>query len=120
MMMTMVMLKIRMMTMTIFSSLDWHPTDHVSFSDNAHLRTIARESKVQVDDDDLGDVDDEEDEDYHHHHHHNKQDPNRCQTYDVVIFEEHDDIPKMEQVMWPRHCVQVRFLFIVPLPIYSS
>ena len=29
-------------------SLDWHPTDHVSFSDNAHLRTIARESKVQV------------------------------------------------------------------------
>ena len=31
-------------------SLDWHPTDHVSFSDNAHLRTIARESKVQVDD----------------------------------------------------------------------
>jgi len=61
-------------------SLDWHPTDHVSFSDNAHLRTIARESKVQ--------------------------DPSRCQTYDVVIFEEHDDIPKMEQVMWPRHCVQ--------------
>ena len=25
----------------------------------------------------------------------------------MVIFEEHDDIPKMEQVMWPRHCVQV-------------
>ena len=42
-----------------------------------------------------------------------KQDPSRCQTYDVVIFEEHDDIPKMEQVMWPRHCVQVGFFFIV-------
>ena len=34
--------------MIIIISLDWHPTDHVSFSDNAHLRTIARESKVQV------------------------------------------------------------------------
>ena len=54
-------------------SLDWHPTDHVSFSDNAHLRTIARESKVQVDDshydkddddhDDENDNDDENDKD---------------------------------------------------------
>ena len=41
------------------------------------------------------------------------QDPSRCQTYDVVIFEEHDDIPKMEQVMWPRHCVQVLSLFVI-------
>ena len=29
-------------------SLDWHPTDHVSFTDNAHLRKIAPTSKVQV------------------------------------------------------------------------
>merc|ERR1719490_663054 len=58
-------------------SLDWHPTDHVSFTDNAHLRKIAPTSKVQ--------------------------NPSACQTYDVVTFEEHDDIPKMEQVMWPRH-----------------
>ena len=29
------------------TSLDWHPTDHVSFTDNAHLRKIAHESKVQ-------------------------------------------------------------------------
>ena len=29
-------------------SLDWHPTNHVSFDDNAHLRKIAAESKVQV------------------------------------------------------------------------
>ena len=48
-----------------------------------------------------------------------KQDPSRCQTYDVVIFEEHDDIPKMEQVMWPRHCVQVGFFFIVMLIIVT-
>ena len=51
--------------MMIFLSLDWHPTDHVSFSDNAHLRTIARESKVQVDDDD-----DDDDDDGNHHHRH--------------------------------------------------
>lgn len=61
-------------------SFDWHPTDHVSFTDNAHLRKIDRESKVQ--------------------------DPSRCKTYDIVVFEAHDDIPKMEQSMWPRHCVQ--------------
>ena len=39
---------VKMMVEVLFPSLDWHPTDHVSFSDNAHLRTIARESKVQV------------------------------------------------------------------------
>ena len=47
-----------------------------------------------------------------------KQDPSRCQTYDVVIFEEHDDIPKMEQVMWPRHCVQVSFLFMIVILMF--
>ena len=29
-------------------SLDWHPSDHVSFTDNAHLRKIAPDSKVTV------------------------------------------------------------------------
>lgn len=61
-------------------SLDWHPADHVSFSDNAHLRKIAPTSKVQ--------------------------NPSACQTYDVVTFEAHDSIPRMDQIMWPRHCVQ--------------
>ena len=27
-------------------SLDWHPTDHVSFIDNVHLRRLARDSQV--------------------------------------------------------------------------
>jgi len=61
-------------------SLDWHPTDHVSFDDNAHLRKIAAESKVQ--------------------------DPNSIKPFDVVVFEAHGKVPKMEQAMWPRHCVQ--------------
>lgn len=61
-------------------SLDWHPTDHVSFDDNAHLRKIAPESKVQ--------------------------DPNSIKPFDVVVFEAHGEVPKMEQAMWPRHCVQ--------------
>ena len=35
------------------------------------------------------------------------QNPSACQTYDVVTFEAHDSIPRMDQIMWPRHCVQV-------------
>ena len=27
-------------------SMDWHPSDHVSFIDNVHLRTLARDSPV--------------------------------------------------------------------------
>jgi hypothetical protein len=29
-------------------SLDWHPSDHVSFTDNAHLRKISPTSKIHV------------------------------------------------------------------------
>ena len=35
------------------------------------------------------------------------QDPNTIKPFDVVVFEAHGDVPKMEQAMWPRHCVQV-------------
>ena len=28
-------------------SLDWHPTDHVSFIDNIHLRQLDPDSKIQ-------------------------------------------------------------------------
>ena len=89
-------------------SLDWHPTDHVSFDDNAHLRKIAAESKVQV--------------------LRQKweseivrafislsflQDPNSINPFDVVVFEAHGEVPKMEQAMWPRHCVQVEQWYIM-------
>ena len=106
-------------------SLDWHPADHVSFSDNAHLRKIAPTSKVQV----------------NHkaniisylihislvclsyllHIYSNDhsplflQNPSACQTYDVVTFEAHDSIPRMDQIMWPRHCVQVRPFFCLTI-----
>merc|ERR1712080_578568 len=33
-------------------------------------------------------------------------DPVKSNVFDVIVFEAHDGIPKMEQVMWPRHCVQ--------------
>lgn len=61
-------------------SLDWHPTDHVSFTDNTQLRKISKDSKVQ--------------------------NPAEVNVFDVVTFEAHGKIPKMEQIMWPRHCVQ--------------
>ena len=35
------------------------------------------------------------------------QDPNSIKPFDVVVFEAHGKVPKMEQAMWPRHCVQV-------------
>ena len=35
------------------------------------------------------------------------QDPNSIKPFEVVVFEAHDKVPKMEQAMWPRHCVQV-------------
>ena len=28
-------------------SMDWHPSDHVSFIDNVHLRSLARDSPVR-------------------------------------------------------------------------
>ena len=31
-------------------SLDWHPSDHVSFIDNVHLRALARDSQVSQSD----------------------------------------------------------------------
>merc|ERR1711936_1286723 len=58
-------------------SLDWHPSDHVSFIDNIHLRRLHQDSKIQ--------------------------NPERAALYDVVTFE---GPPKTDQVLWPRHCVQ--------------
>ncbi|KAJ9582057.1 hypothetical protein L9F63_003640, partial [Diploptera punctata] len=61
---------------TVFYSLDWHPSDHVSFIDNVRNRKVHSSSPVKVDD---------------------------AKTYDTVIFE---GPPLMKQRLWPRHCVQ--------------
>ena len=101
-------------------SLDWHPADHVSFSDNAHLRKIAPTSKVQVGHKEITISDlirialgclsylPASNNQF-------PQNPSACQTYDVVTFEAHDSIPRMDQIMWPRHCVQVKPFFLPDL-----
>ncbi|XP_069687777.1 nicotinamidase [Periplaneta americana] len=61
---------------TVFYSLDWHPSDHVSFIDNLSQRKLDASSPVSAAD---------------------------AKTYDTVIFE---GPPPMKQRLWPRHCVQ--------------
>ncbi|KAI5745976.1 hypothetical protein M8J76_015973 [Diaphorina citri] len=60
----------------VFYSLDWHPSNHVSFIDNIKLRKIHHTSTIQ---------------------------PEDAQTYDTVVFD--GDTP-IRQRLWPRHCVQ--------------
>ncbi|XP_063707698.1 nicotinamidase isoform X1 [Culicoides brevitarsis] len=60
----------------VFYSLDWHPSDHVSFIDNIKQRSIHPTSPVTAD---------------------------NAQVYDTVIF---SGPPPMKQRLWPRHCVQ--------------
>lgn len=60
----------------VFYSLDWHPSDHVSFIDNIQLRTIHPTSTISAEE---------------------------AQTYDTVVF---DAETPMKQRLWPRHCVQ--------------
>lgn len=61
----------------VYYSLDWHPDNHVSFYDNVALRKLHSSSGVKT--------------------------PAEAQLFDTVIFE---GPPKMEQKLWPRHCVQ--------------
>lgn len=61
---------------TVFYSLDWHPSDHVSFIDNLPQRKVHSSSPVSSEE---------------------------AKTYDTVIFE---GPPLMKQRLWPRHCVQ--------------
>jgi len=64
-------------------SLDWHPSDHISFVDTVHLRKLHTDSTLQ--------------------------DPSKANMYDTVVFEgDGKTLPylKMEQTLWPRHCVQ--------------
>lgn len=60
----------------VFYSLDWHPSDHVSFIDNVKLRPLDETSPIDAD---------------------------MAQVYDTVIFA---GPPPMKQRLWPRHCVQ--------------
>jgi nicotinamidase-related amidase len=60
-------------------SYDWHPVDHISFFDNLHLRSnLLTKDSVPVAD---------------------------LHLYSVATFAI-NGIPRMEQTLWPRHCVQ--------------
>lgn len=57
-------------------SLDWHPSNHISFIDNLKERRLHESSPIDIE--------------------------NAC-VYDTVIFD--SSIP-MKQTLWPRHCVE--------------
>ena len=67
-------------------SLDWHPSDHVSFFDNVHLRKLNEDSMV-----------------IYNLHACVILDNSSSELYQTVVF---TGPPKTEQVLWPRHCVQ--------------
>ncbi|KAF2365418.1 Isochorismatase-like [Trinorchestia longiramus] len=64
---------------TVVYTLDWHPSDHVSFIDNVTKRTLHETNEIKAED---------------------------AQVYDVIVFDVHNNGHAMEQKMWPRHCVQ--------------
>lgn len=60
----------------VFYSLDWHPSDHISFIDNVHIRPLHSSSPIQAD---------------------------HAKVMDTVIF---DGSPPIKQRLWPKHCIQ--------------
>ncbi|XP_055319051.1 nicotinamidase-like isoform X2 [Sitodiplosis mosellana] len=60
----------------VFYSLDWHPSDHISFIDNIKTRPLHESSPL---------------------------DAESAKVFDTVIF---DGTPPIRQRLWPRHCVQ--------------
>ncbi|CAF0761227.1 unnamed protein product [Adineta ricciae] len=63
-------------------SQDWHPTDHISFFDNLHLRSkFLTKDSVPLDD---------------------------LKMYSTATFAL-EDLPPTKQTLWPRHCVQNTF-----------
>ncbi|XP_071449344.1 uncharacterized protein Naam [Hetaerina americana] len=60
----------------VFYSLDWHPSDHVSFFDNLAQRKLHSSSPVSFEE---------------------------AKMFDTVVFE---GPPQIRQKLWPRHCVQ--------------
>jgi len=57
---------------------DWHPTDHISFVDNVHLRTFHDSCNKKSD---------------------------QVKIFDDVTFQINASEPR-SQTLWPRHCVQ--------------
>ncbi|CAF0805183.1 unnamed protein product [Adineta steineri] len=58
---------------------DWHPTDHISFFDNLHLRShLLTSDSIPLAD---------------------------LKLYSIATFAI-NGLPRMEQSLWPRHCVQ--------------
>lgn len=57
-------------------TLDWHPTNHISFIENVGVRKLHKTSPITSTD---------------------------ARTFDTVIF---DGSPPMPQKLWPTHCIQ--------------
>ena len=74
-------------------SMDWHPSNHVSFIDTVQMRSFASDSIVTWKQSLLKTKKLSS----------QMQSPAACKTYDVVVFE---GPPRTEQILWPRHCVQ--------------
>ena len=98
-------------------SLDWHPSDHISFIDNVHKRKLSHDSKGR--DKKLHFVTSASNVQFVNNLHLLREEtqtlfyplpqvtnPDRCTLYDTVTFEEIEGRPKMDQVLWPAHCVQ--------------
>lgn len=60
----------------VIYSLDWHPTDHISFIENVKMRPLHESSPADVD---------------------------MAKPFDTVIF---DGNPPIKQRLWPKHCIQ--------------
>lgn len=60
----------------VIYSLDWHPTDHISFIDNVKMRPLHESSPVDAD---------------------------TAKPFDTAVF---DGNPPIKQRLWPRHCIQ--------------
>ncbi|CAF4562960.1 unnamed protein product [Rotaria sp. Silwood1] len=59
---------------------DWHPSNHVSFYENRHLRKISPKSRISAD---------------------------AAKVHDKVIFVGSSKLTdSIEQVLWPAHCIQ--------------
>lgn len=80
----------------IFYSLDWHPSDHISFIDNIKKRPLHPESPVKLKKNHKHLISFSKSKSF-------QIDSDTAQVYDTVIYA---GPPPMKQRMWPRHCVQ--------------
>lgn len=99
---------------------DWHPIDHIAFHDNLHLRKYQLKTINRASDDSRAEVDstgnrlsrrlvtNDENNDtsngnitFDDRYKLDKLIP-KAQVFDIVLF----DDGKVEQKLWPRHCIQ--------------